>query len=274
VEWRLWREVALGSAMFPLRHVCPLLDNGLVKIPVDSVRTLSIQMPTLVELIGDGGPPIWDFFESLLIQLRTNSFDCQIGRVFQQTHCLVGMKLDDTLTNQYFKSFKAAAPASSSDEAGTLVQTDWDGDDYSLRRYFMAGCRVFERPRFLSMSVDDSRVGLRTRMMLAAALPDNTAMWFAPQVSKDCHGEATYANDIGDQAEVQKFLFADWLAGQMHSGNARLRRRMLATAVLLGSGTARSPTAGSAESTMHCSTTVVLVLTSTIWTWNPQMLSC
>lgn len=98
----------------------------------------------------------------------------------QPTRLTMGMALDDELAKEFFKVVVPVSPPC--DTVGKLVAKYWVGDDHSLRRYFLAGCRMFARPKFLSLSVDDSRVGLRTRMMIAAALTNNTATRFAPQV--------------------------------------------------------------------------------------------
>lgn len=52
---------------------------------------------------------------------------------------------------------------------------------HRVLKYWFAGRQAFQSFTTCSMSVDISRVGGLKRMLLALALPTNTAMWLCPQ---------------------------------------------------------------------------------------------
>jgi hypothetical protein len=122
---------------------------------------------------------------------------CQASFFFEQLVWLVGTLLDQDLARAYLKAkapagdTTAAAAASSGGHKKSKVQPGMhpadplDMDAYgqlkTVTKYWMAGRQAFSQLDTVSVSVDISRVGGVSRMLLALALPDNQAMWLCPQ---------------------------------------------------------------------------------------------
>jgi hypothetical protein len=163
----------------------------------------NIRVPELLHVFGDVASMRLDDF---LIQgmKAAGCLTSPLGRVMHQCMVLVGAHIDKELARRYYSPSDAVArieaqpvnqpvqqPVQQAVQQpiqqavqlphSALVSLDWQTDDFSLRKYYMASRRVFDRPAFLSLSVDDARVGLRTRLFIAAALPNNTATFFSPQ---------------------------------------------------------------------------------------------
>jgi len=119
---------------------------------------------------------------------------------FKQLIWVVGSWLDANLVRNYLRAFgdagkralgKAstgdAAFANSSDQSMTpMPDTDLSGTARASRvlKYYLTGRQVFSQFTYASLSLDLSRVGGKSRMLLAMALPTGQAMWLAPQAAR------------------------------------------------------------------------------------------
>lgn len=104
------------------------------------------------------------------------------GDIFMQSVILVGALIDATMSTAFFASREPQV--SEKAQRSPMKDMGWDSDSgcrQNLLKYWLAGRKTFEDGSMPSLSADDSRVGGRTRMIIAAALPTNEAMYLPPQ---------------------------------------------------------------------------------------------
>lgn len=114
------------------------------------------------------------------------------GHLFMQFVIGAGVCLDNFLASAFVQGQKSpTSAASGASQAGVPPASAalhgvglWDSEKAtrsSLLKYWLCGRRLFQDGSFMSISVDDSRVGGLTRMSIAAALPNNYAVFCPPQ---------------------------------------------------------------------------------------------
>lgn len=106
------------------------------------------------------------------------------GSIFAQFVIVLGSSLDTAFAAEYLHA-RGAPTSLRDDRLGVLVDVGWSSPhavQENLMKYWLSGQKHFQNASFMSLSADDSRVGGFSRMVIAAVLDTNMAMFLPPQV--------------------------------------------------------------------------------------------